>query len=116
MGQEPMMIFTYLGTIATLGFLVSYILIVIAAPIYLHKRKELKAGHVVLSVLTFGILMIPMVGSVYPLPAFPFSLFPFLFLAWLIFSAIWYKVADKKRKNSDSKEVYYDSIVPAEEA
>ncbi len=116
MGQEPMMIFTYLGTIATLGFLVSYILIVIAAPIFLYKRKELKVGHVILSILTLGILMIPMVGSVYPLPAFPFSLFPFLFLGWLIFSAIWYVFADKKRKNSSSDEVYYDAIVPAEKA
>lgn len=102
-GQEPIMIFSYLGTIATLGFLFSYILIVISAPIYLAKRKELKVSNVILAVVTFGILMIPLVGSVYPLPAYPFSMFPFIFIGWLVFSTIWYIYASSRR---NPEEVY----------
>lgn len=96
---EPMMIFSYLGTIATLGFLFTYILVVVAAPIYLKRRGELKPGHIILAILTFVILLVPLVGSVYPLPPAPFNIFPFIFLAWLILSALYYIVANKRRGN-----------------
>ncbi len=111
-GIEPIMIFSYVGTVATLGFLFNYILMVVSAPIYLHKRGELKAKHVILAIVTFAILMIPFVGSVYPLPPYPFNLFPFIFLAWLVLSAVWYMVANSRR-NKD--EVFSDSVVPGYE-
>jgi amino acid transporter len=96
-----MMIFTYIGTIATFGFLLSYMLVVIAAPFFLKKRNEMKISHIILSVVTFGILLIPFIGSVYPLPAFPFILFPFIFLAWVIFSILWYAYKTRKSANTD---------------
>ena len=97
---DPMMIFTYVGTIATYGFLLSYMLVVIAAPIFLKKRNEMKISHIVLSVITFGILLIPFIGSIYPLPPFPSCLFPFIFLAWVVFSIIWYAFTLQKSKKT----------------
>jgi len=90
-------IFAYLGSISTLGFLLSYIMIVIAAPIFLHKRKELRPAHIVVAVLSTIVLMIPMIGSVYPWPAYPFNLFPLIFLGWVVLSVMWYAVADSYR-------------------
>ncbi|WP_368490987.1 APC family permease [Clostridium sp. BJN0013] len=95
---NDMDIFSWAGTIATLGFLFSYVMIVVSAPVYLKKIKELKAINIVVSVVSFGILMIPIVGSIYPLPEFPNNLFPFIFLAWMVMGMLWYAFRSKEIK------------------
>jgi hypothetical protein len=47
-------------------------------------------------VITFVILLIPIIGSVYPLLAYPYNLFPFIFLAWLVVGGIWFIVQKVK--------------------
>jgi amino acid transporter len=89
-------IYGWLGTIATYGFLFNYALVTIAAPVYLYREKELKVKDIVFSVITFIILLIPIVGSVYPLPAYPYNLFPFIFLAWLVVGGIWFVIQKVK--------------------
>lgn len=85
-------IYGWVGTIATFGFLLNYTLIAIAAPVYLYKEKELKARHVFIAAVTVFILLIPIIGSVYPLPDFPYGLFPFIFLAWLVIGGLWFLI------------------------
>ncbi len=91
-------IFGWLGTIATLGFLLSYALIVVAAPVFLYKRKELKVKDVVIAAISFGLVMLPIVGSVYPLPPFPFNMFPFIFLGWIILAGSWFAIVSVHKK------------------
>ncbi|MBD2092955.1 APC family permease [Microcoleus sp. FACHB-1515] len=81
----------YLGAICTYGFLTVYILISIAAPVYLHKIGKLKIRHLIFSALAIAFMMIPVLGSVgvpgstlFPPPEAPYNLFPYLFLAYLI--------------------------------
>lgn len=92
-------IYGWLGTIATFGFLVNYALITIAAPVYLYKKKELKLKNTIFSIITFGILLIPIVGSAYPLPQYPYNLFPFIFLTWLAIGTIWFIIQKTKNPN-----------------
>ena len=73
--------FAYLGTIATFGFLVSYILVAVAAPLFLQRRGELRARHVLVSVASVLLLALPLVGVLYPVPAYPLNLLPYVFLA-----------------------------------
>lgn len=101
-GAGIMDIFGWVGTIATLGFLLSYVMIVLAGPVYLYKRKELKPFNVVIGIISFIILCVPMVGSVYPLPAYPYSMFPFIFLAWLLLSGLWFSFVDARRANIEA--------------
>ncbi len=89
-------IFGWVGTIATLGFLFSYAMIVLGVPVFLKKQKELKVKNVIIALITMAILMIPIVGSVYPLPAYPYNLFPFIFLGWLVVGGAWYAIANAK--------------------
>ena len=96
-GIEGLDIFGYVGTIATLGFLFCYAMIIISVPVFLHKIKQLKLVNILMSVLSFGVLLIPMVGSVYPLPPFPYAIFPFLFLGWLILGGSWFNIMDVYR-------------------
>lgn len=72
-----------LGSIATYGFLVSYFLVTLAAPLYLRRKGELRAHHVVSSVAALVLLAVVLVGTVYPVPAWPYNILPYVFLALL---------------------------------
>jgi amino acid transporter len=81
----------YLGAIASYGFLTVYVLISIAAPVYLAKLGKLRPHHVLFSVLGVGFMGLPVLGSVgipgsslFPVPEAPYNLFPYLFLFYLV--------------------------------
>ena len=75
--------FGYLGSIATFGFLFAYILVSIGSPVYLRRRGELRPTTVIMAVLSIAMLVVVAVGSVYPVPAPPSNLLPYIFLGLL---------------------------------
>lgn len=79
----------YFGTIATYGFLLAYVLMSVAAPIYLHRIRELRPVDVVISVVAIVFMLIPVVGSVYPVPDFPSNVLPYLFLMYMAVGSAW---------------------------
>ncbi|NJO41978.1 MAG: APC family permease [Cyanobacteria bacterium CRU_2_1] len=89
-GISDLDIFGYLGTMATYGFLFIYVLVSLAAPIYLAQRGKLKLQHKVFSILAVLFISIPITSSFYPVPPYPFSLFPYLFLIYLGVGAFLY--------------------------
>ena len=89
-GVKPFDAYGYLGTIATYGFLLAYVLISIAAPVYLRRQGNLRFHHIVVAVLAVLFTMVPVVGSVYPVPAAPFNVFPYLFLMYLAVGGVWF--------------------------
>ena len=84
--------YAYLGTIATFGFLLVYILVAIAAPVYLYRLGQLQTRHVVISVIAVLFMLVPIAGSLYPIPPPPFNLLPYLFLLLLLLGAAWLAV------------------------
>ena len=76
------------GTMGAFGFVGAYTLIVLAAPAFLKKRGELKLKHLALCVAAMALLLIPIVGSVYPVPAAPVNYFPYVFAAYLWFGIL----------------------------
>ena len=80
------------GTFGAFGFLSAYFLISIAAPAYLKTRGELNIGALGLSIVSVILLMVPAVGSVYPVPAWPVNIFPYIFLAYLAVGIGWFMV------------------------
>lgn len=97
---KPLDAYGYTGTIATYGFLVAYILISIAAPVYLAREHQLRWQHLVFSVLGVGFMIIPVLGSVglpgkdslFPVPPAPYNVFPYLFLLYLVVGAGWFLI------------------------
>ncbi|HXW52425.1 MAG TPA: APC family permease, partial [Candidatus Acidoferrales bacterium] len=75
--------FGYLGSVATFGFLFAYILVSIGSPMFLRRRGELSATSVIMSVLAIVMLAVATIGSVYPVPAAPYNLLPYVFVALL---------------------------------
>jgi amino acid transporter len=76
------------GTMGAFGFVGAYTFIVLAAPAFLKKRGELQAKHIALCVVAMVLLLIPIVGSVWPVPAAPVNYFPYAFVAYLWFGIL----------------------------
>jgi amino acid transporter len=76
------------GTMGAFGFVGAYSLIVLAAPAFLKKRNELQAKHIVLCVVAMVLMLIPIIGSVWPIPSPPVNAFPYVFLGYLWFGLI----------------------------
>jgi amino acid transporter len=76
-------IFGDLGTLGTLSVLFSYVLVSIAAPVFLYRRGELKPSAVIVSVLAVAAMVVAMVGTVLPVPPPPQSYIPVVFLVLL---------------------------------
>jgi amino acid transporter len=75
------------GTMGAFGFLGSYFLITIAAPMFVKKRGELKGKDIAICVASLVLMLVPAVGSVYPVPDPPVRYFPYIFLGYLLIGA-----------------------------
>ncbi len=84
------------GTLAAFGFLLAYFLISLAAPVYLKRIGALRPFGVVLTVLAVLFLLVPTVGSFYPVPAFPVSIFPYIFLAYMLIGVTWLFIVSRR--------------------
>jgi amino acid transporter len=100
-GVKPLDNYAYAGTISTYGFLTAYLLISIAAPLYLARRGQLRLPSIVISVLAIIFMLIPTIGSlgipgknflseIFPIPAAPYNVFPYFFLLYLFLGAVWF--------------------------
>jgi len=90
--------YVYTGTIATFGFLLAYILISVAAPIYLKRQNSLKINHIVVAVLAIILMLIPVYGSLLPVPDYPLSLLPYLYLGYMLVGVAWMFYDRRRRK------------------
>ncbi|MHB8247477.1 MAG: APC family permease [Acidithiobacillus sp.] len=89
LSEGPLNTFGITGTFATFGFIFAYLLISLAAPIYLYKNNALKARNIVFGFLG-GIFMVgAFFGSIYPVPSYPYNVLPYLFLAYLGIGVAW---------------------------
>jgi amino acid transporter len=98
-GMATLDCFNDAGTMGAFGFLGAYTLICIAAPMYLKKTGEFKTKDMAICVAALALLLIPAVGSVYPVPPAPVNYFPYIFGAYLavgLFRALAFKVRDPK--------------------
>jgi amino acid transporter len=77
------------GTLSSYGFIVGFVLIAIAAPVYLKKQGLLTNGAIVVSVLALLFLVAPIVGSFYPVPDPPVRYFPYAFAIYLAVGVAW---------------------------
>ena len=86
---NPLTTFGDAGTLAAFGFLTAYFLISVAAPVYLRKLGELTARPVMVAVMACVLLMVPLIGSFYPVPPFPVDIFPYIFVAYVLAGSGW---------------------------
>lgn len=81
--------FNDVGTLAAFGFIVAYILVTIAAPLYVKSLGQLKPLDLVIAAASLVLLLVPTIGSVYPVPPAPVKYFPFMFGAYFVLGGLW---------------------------
>jgi amino acid transporter len=84
------------GTLAAFGFIVAYILVTIAAPFYVKSLGQLKPGHIIIAAISLVLLLVPTIGSVYPVPPAPVKYFPYMFAAYFIIGGIWITIQNRR--------------------
>jgi amino acid transporter len=80
----PFDAFNDAGLFGAMGFCGAYVLISLATPFYLKKIGELKPHHVAIAVIALALLAVPIVGTVYPVPASPLNYFPYIFATYIL--------------------------------
>jgi amino acid transporter len=93
---DPLTTFGDAGTLAAFGFLTAYYLISVAAPVYLRRRNELTRKNIVIMVLALLCLLVPLIGSFYPLPPVPVRYFPYYFLAYMLVGVAWLAILHRR--------------------
>lgn len=88
--------FGYAGTFASFGFVVVYFALCVVAPMDLKKSREMKPRHVLLGMAGAALMLFVVVGSVYPSPAYPYNILPYVFFAYMLIGAIWFTVLKLK--------------------
>ncbi len=89
-------ILNWCGTIASYGFIVVYFLCSVASPALLRKTGEAKPMVYAMGVLGCVLMVLALVGSLYPIPAAPLVYFPYGFAAYMLIGAIWFFVVKSR--------------------
>jgi amino acid transporter len=95
---NPVTTFGDAGTLAAFGFLLAYFLITIASPVYLRRRAQMRARNVVIAVIACLCLLVPTIGSFYPVPPFPVNVFPYIFAAYMAVGGGWLFILSRRRR------------------
>jgi amino acid transporter len=89
-GTSPLHILAYVDTVATFGYLVAYLLVSVAVPFFLARRKALTPLPVIVTVLATAAIGYVLYKTLIPVPPGPYDTFPYIFLAWVVIGLAWY--------------------------
>ncbi len=80
----------WFGTIASFGFIIVYFLCSVASPLLLRKTGEASATVYAMGMIGALLMVLSLIGSLYPVPAAPYDYLPYGFLAYMLAGAIWF--------------------------
>jgi amino acid transporter len=97
---DPLTTFGDAGTLAAFGFLLAYYLISVAALVYLRRRGEMTRKTIAVTVIALLCLLVPTVGSFYPVPPVPVRYFPYYFLAYMMVGVAWLAILHRRDRTA----------------
>lgn len=78
------------GTFASFGFVVVYLALCIVAPMDLRRTREMKPRHLLFGAVGVALMMFVIFGSLYPVPAYPYNILPYLFFGYMAAGTAWF--------------------------
>jgi amino acid transporter len=82
-GVSGAYIYGYMGSLSVYGFITVYFLVAAALPIYLRRRAQLTPAALTLAIAAALAMLLAMAGTLYPIPAPPYNVLPYIYLAYL---------------------------------
>jgi amino acid transporter len=98
----PFDAFNDAGLFGAMGFCGAYVLISLATPFYLKKIGEMKPHHIAIAVIALALLLVPIVGTVYPVPSYPMNYFPYIFLTYIVAGVVLVSMRSRTVMEMDS--------------
>jgi amino acid transporter len=96
-GVHPMDIVVWVDTYGTYGYMVAYALVAIACVVYTRRAGIPNRLVWVAAVVAVVTMAYTFFANVYPVPAFPLNVIPYLFLATVAAALAWYLLLAKRR-------------------
>ncbi len=96
----PLGAYGFFGTILGLGIVVIYILINLALIVFYRRDYPTEFSitrHGILPVVASLIMLLPIYGLVWPVPAYPNNLVPYIMLAWIVLGVIYLYLIVRRR-------------------
>ncbi|BBY26969.1 APC family permease [Mycolicibacterium sediminis] len=97
LGVHPMNIVVWVDTYGTYGYMVAYSLVAAACVIYTRRDGQPNALVWVAAVVAILAMAYTFFANVYPVPAFPLNVIPYLFLATVVIALAWYLNLARRR-------------------
>jgi amino acid transporter len=91
-GDSGLDVYGWMGSLATYGFIVAYALVCAALPRYLKYHRVYRAGAQTLSWLAALVMVLALVGNLYPVPEGPYGKLPYIYLVYLTAGLTWFRV------------------------
>ncbi|HWZ19419.1 MAG TPA: APC family permease [Ktedonobacteraceae bacterium] len=96
----PLGAYAFFGTILGLGIVLIYILINLALIVFYRRDYPSEFSlvrHGILPVVASIIMLLPIYGLLWPVPAYPNNLVPYIMLAWIVIGGIYLFVISSRR-------------------
>jgi amino acid transporter len=85
LGRAPIDAFSDTATLCSYAFVVVYGAVALGASVYLRQLGELRRRNIVVSAVAVAFLLVPAIGSVYPVPPWPANCYP---LGFALYAAL----------------------------
>lgn len=89
-------VYGWMGSLATYGFIVAYALVCLALPNYLREYGAFRAGAQVVPWAACAVMVLALVGNLYPVPEGPYGKLPYVYLVYLAVGLIWFRVRGRR--------------------
>ena len=83
-GASSADIYSWMGSLATYGFITVYGLVCVALPIRLRRLKALTQGTLWIAIAGAVAMLLAFAGNLYPVPPSPYSWLPYVYLGYLL--------------------------------
>jgi amino acid transporter len=96
----PLGAYAFFGTILGLGIVITYILINLALIAFYRRDYPAEFSvvrHGILPIVASVIMLLPIYGLIWPVPAFPNNLVPYIMLAWILIGGIYLVIIENRR-------------------
>ena len=112
-GTDPIMILAYLGTIGTFGYMLSYGLVALAAPMWLKKIGEFSLLTAIIGPVVTLVMAYVFYRNVWPVAAYPFNVLPWIFAGMMTAGFAWYAVVRLRAPEAAARMgTYEETTVP----